>query len=275
MCIIISAKKGASMLPKEYFDESAYRNPDGFGIMYAEDGVIVIDKSLKASDIWDKYTEVYDRIHKVSGIVLHFRIGTSGGNNLDNCHPFYVTDDVAFCHNGILDIAPTPTKSDTVVFNENYLRPIASQMGSDILMTDSFNVIVSKVIGGNKLVFLNKDGELATANADKGITSGDYWFSNNGYKKYVYQTHPKKWSGKTPRKEPASLRCFVCLDRLAINDIMKITTTGGEIHMCKHCAPFIEDVLEAQEFGISYQQYEHLLTENDYSEDYEVLEMFD
>ena len=127
MCIAINCDKGAR-ITKEHFMNSWENNPDGFGMLWADQGKLLSWKTLTDPEkAYENYIRIADQVGDKSEMVLHFRIGTHGGKNMSNCHPFYVNENLAFVHNGMLDInIPEQHKghSDTWMFNESILKKL-------------------------------------------------------------------------------------------------------------------------------------------------------
>ncbi len=181
MCIIIVNKKGK--LPIGQLTESAINNPDSAGLMYADKGKLIIEKSMDCNEIILKYYKIRQVYAGI--IVLHFRISTDGGVNLENCHPYKVNENIGLCHNGIISQFSgwKSAKSDTRLFIDN----VISRFGSKTIMSDQFNTLVSMAIGSfNKIVLLNAEGTLQIINSEKGQYSKDKlnWYSNDTYKPF-------------------------------------------------------------------------------------------
>lgn len=184
MCIAIYQSAGCR-LPKEQMVQSWKSNPDGGGFAYFnENGDIIIEKDMELDGMMRKYERAIDRYAQTSPFAVHFRIATHGGVNIDNCHPFRVSEDTTLIHNGIIPVmfeSKSDPRSDTRVFVEDYLpRLPANWMDDDYLMD-----MVETFIGGSKLVILSRAGNLDAyiANESHGHWSSDekFWYSNHSY----------------------------------------------------------------------------------------------
>jgi len=186
MCIAILNTPNVTF-PKTLISTCWDNNGDGAGLIYTGGGSLYIHKELHSvHEFYNKYIDVRRRFPK-SKIVLHFRIGTSGGINLDNCHPFSVSKNLAFVHNGIISELNgiNPKKSDTNLFNEFVLQ----KLPSDFTANPALMSVIEKYIGSSKLVFLDKDNEATIVNEDLGVEDSKYpncWFSNSTYKPSQY-----------------------------------------------------------------------------------------
>lgn len=140
MCIIAICKSGVPFPTEDTIENMWYRNPDGAGIMYTDgSGKVVIDKGYMTLK---EFEARIDRLKQeidvtAESVVLHFRIGTAGGNTPENTHPFpiskkvemlqslYVRSDIGVAHNGIIHIdRPIKSISDTMEYirsNLSYL----------------------------------------------------------------------------------------------------------------------------------------------------------
>ena len=184
MCIALTQPKG-SRLTEEEIDSCWTGNPDGGGFAYALDGkVIIVKETFDLPTFTRLYNERVDAHGKDSEFIVHFRWGTQGGTADRNTHPFQVNEELAFCHNGILRMPNHATLSDTVLYNKRVLSkmPIGFQ-NYDAIM----EMIGSSIGGGNKLCFLDKNGETYVVNEKQGHWREDgFWFSNSGYRTYKY-----------------------------------------------------------------------------------------
>lgn len=127
MCIILSCKPG--VLPSYDMIETCFdNNPDGAGFM-TSDGVCV--HGYKGfNDPVALYERVAALMDKKQPLVLHFRIGTSGGLGADVTHPYPVTRNLkklhalkwtapyGIAHNGVLPYGSDDARhiSDTIAF---------------------------------------------------------------------------------------------------------------------------------------------------------------
>ena len=186
MCIAILNTPNVTF-PKSLISNCWDNNSDGAGLIYANAGTLYTFKELDSVDkFYNHYIDVRRRYPK-SKIVLHFRIGTSGGINLDNCHPFSVDKNLAFVHNGIIAELNGihPKKSDTNLFNERILQklPVSFENNGAIMS------LIEEYIGSSKLVFLNAKNEAVIVNEGLGKEDEKYpncWFSNTTYKPSLY-----------------------------------------------------------------------------------------
>lgn len=157
MCIIAHSPKNTPIPSAERRAEMFRRNPDGAGFMFAYDGHVHAEKGfMTLSAMEDRLAEVQKTIDLTAlPVVLHYRIGTHGGNTPGNTHPFPITKDrkalkklvfdapFAVAHNGIIHcVRPLKGYSDTqeyIVrrlshikppFDGGIIRQIANETGS-------------------------------------------------------------------------------------------------------------------------------------------------
>lgn len=183
MCIAIYKPQGIEIF-KETLQHCFTANDDGAGFAYIEDKKIVIDKGYFVFD--DFYTAYLP--HKNKQCIIHFRIKTHGGISVENCHPFSITEDLAFIHNGIISKQGSFSESDTKAFSEAILIPLVTKWGKDIIKTPQIQTLLGAYIGGSKLAFLDaENGTFTLCNEKFGVWDSDVWFSNLSYKA------PKIW----------------------------------------------------------------------------------
>lgn len=184
MCIIVYKPAGEE-LTKAVLKECWRNNPDGGGIMFTDGKKIHVLKTMGFRDYWKKYrTHVHE---KGIDAVLHFRIGTSGTRNIFNVHPFSVSRNMAFCHNGILTSVNIPNKSkknDTQIFNDVILKGLPK----GFLRNASLMALIEEYIGTDKLVFMELNGTVTIVNEYYGKWDKGVWYSNDSYEvsRYSY-----------------------------------------------------------------------------------------
>ena len=127
MCIILSCKPG--VVPSYEMIETCFdNNPDGSGFMTSNGVCVHGYKGIM--DPVDLYNRVSALAGKKQPLVLHFRIGTSGGLGGDVTHPYPVTRSLkklhalkwtapyGIAHNGVLPYGSDDKRhiSDTIAF---------------------------------------------------------------------------------------------------------------------------------------------------------------
>lgn len=192
MCVIAIQPRG-NRISRQELKNCWDNNSHGAGLMYSDNGKIIVNKEMSSFDKFMTYVEEASK-HD-SAVVIHFRIATSGGINDYNCHPFRVHKNLYFCHNGILDIdVPVGSKeNDTQIFNNNLMKPLPYNFYKNNAI---MNVLEYTIGSGNKFVFLDDKGDYYILNEQAGEWSENgAWFSNTSYKreKVVY-SKPYKYS---------------------------------------------------------------------------------
>lgn len=184
MCIAI-LNDGKKLSYNELYN-SYENNNQGCGLLYAAEGKLRTFKTFDFSQLYSEYNRVYETTD--SPILLHFRIATSGKHNTENLHPFLVSENIGFVHNGVFSGIGDKFHSDTYYFCE-YLKEFSGKM---LLDFNSFLYeLLESYCGENwsKLIFLNNLGEYRIVNESAGTWENGNWFSNNSHKKindYVF-----------------------------------------------------------------------------------------
>ena len=196
MCIIIYKPEGISLFP-ETIENAFENNPDGAGFAYVEDGKITIAKGyFSVEDFNAAYAP-----HEKKQALLHFRIKTHGEIHEENCHPFNVSPNLVFAHNGVFHKMPyDKVKSDTVLFNELILQNIVRIYGKRIVFDKHMIPIFNEYSSFSKYVFMDNAGRVSIINEKDGQWNSKCWFSNDSFRKrqkyqsYVTppETHHKK-----------------------------------------------------------------------------------
>lgn len=179
MCIAVAKPKGFAVT-KKILQNCFDNNPDGAGFCVEIDGNLVVNKGYFTFE--DFYTAYQP--YENEKALIHFRIRTHGDLNKENCHPFFVSDDIAMIHNGIIyNVSAKGTESDTIVFNNMHLRPIVSKYGQDALTSSALKPIIEHFIGGSKLaLFVKGQEDFVFFNEHLGNYSKEgIWFSNSSW----------------------------------------------------------------------------------------------
>lgn len=208
MCIIIF-KEADKSVKKEWLDNSAKSNPDGFGMSYIDDetGLLKIYKSMS-------YKKFYKTFRKAeinnpdSSFVLHFRKNTVGTTTVDNCHPFIVNDDIVMFHNGTIkpaipDAKSGDKRSDSRIFAEDTLAGLPDGWMDNDAICD----LIEEYVSGSKLALMHSDGTVLLINEEAGHWYEGVWMSNYSYypnTRSIQKTKPLTWDANlkdttTPR----------------------------------------------------------------------------
>jgi hypothetical protein len=134
------------------------QNPDGAGFAWREDdGTVSYSRGFfDFRQFWKAYRE-----HDNKDMLIHLRFATHGSKCLENCHPFVVADNVVMAHNGILAefTGDKAGRSDSRVFAEDVLIPAIDAAGGwEALMTPAVRLLLERMIGYDKVVFLTSTG---------------------------------------------------------------------------------------------------------------------
>ena len=190
MCLLIYASPGATPT-KKALRTAGSNNPDGFGWAFAVGHRIVRHRSMDLEETIESFHAMRAE-HPKAHAMFHLRITTHGGTNLDNCHPFMVTDDIVLGHNGMLPIDEVDGKSDTRQFAEEWLPELGIKAMLDV--PENFAEL-EKFARGSKLCVMSVNPELDKpvylVNESDGHWDKGVWYSNNSYKyervrSYVY-----------------------------------------------------------------------------------------
>lgn len=188
MCIIASIPKNTGTITKDTLETMTNNNSHGFGVSYINNNNnIVTFKTMDDKEFVSKVMQIQKDWSKTSDILIHARIATSGKTNKANCHPFQVSKDTVFAHNGVLDcVEPTKNMSDTRVFNESVLK----NLKPNFLNHDGIVEFLETIIGSDKMVFLTTNpaykSNTIILNQEFGEEVNGIWFSNTSYKAKSY-----------------------------------------------------------------------------------------
>lgn len=176
MCVAVLKPKNIK-ISDETLKKCWDANKDGGGFMYSYNDKLIIRKELKS---FEKYIKLYRKHEKKinTDFVLHFRIATSGLIDLNNTHPHKVNEDTYLVHNGVIDRCSDANSktSDTMKFCK-----FISNLPSNFIHNKSMMELISGYIGTDKMIFLNKHGEIKIVNEKRGAWIDGCWFSNENW----------------------------------------------------------------------------------------------
>ena len=184
MCIAIY--KPENTFVKKAVLENCFKNhSDGAGFMVHDHEThrLIVKKGLMTfKAFWKAYSP-----YKSHRAIIHFRFSTHGETNAENTHPFQVSKNLAFVHNGVINIDTDSdkTKSDTWHFNESIIKPIIKEYPTAWRHKTIVELITHFLDKKSKLVFMDNDGNVVICNEELGTWEDGSWFSNDTYKKEI------------------------------------------------------------------------------------------
>jgi hypothetical protein len=194
MCLLFTRTAGVSAnLSDAWLKDFYSHNKDGFGVMYAKDGGLHVDKGIGSVDDWIKFYREYEGLTAA----FHLRMRTHGNIDLTNCHPYEVYGNGAempiyMMHNGVLSHgnAKDTSKSDTWHFIRDYIIPLSAKDPA-VMFTPEMQAVLGKFIGNNRFAFMNHLGQLQIVNKNQGVEWQGMWLSNT-YAWDYYGAFPEK-----------------------------------------------------------------------------------
>ena len=199
MCTLIVNPMKAEPVSLEYFLNLWDNNPDGAGFAYVRGNRVEIVKEMKsARALWQRYADV--RANTPHPIIIHFRIGTQGGVNLNNTHPFRVHEGLVFAHNGVITSAPyDKNASDTALL----VRDVLAKWPKDFITRKGYAEALRYIAGGsNKFAMLDANGRTLITNRHLFHEHKGSLYSNHGYQPATWcnpVTPSKGYYTNTPR----------------------------------------------------------------------------
>lgn len=196
MCIIAIVKSGVEMPSKEILQTCWRNNPDGAGYMFARNGKVEIRKGFMTfANFYTSLMSLSEKDQKELPFILHFRIGTSGGNVPQNTHPFPISKDVsllqskrkkcdiAVAHNGIISIKQKRKDiSDTMEYISTRLYKYFALPINPLEHSFLLDLIGEEI--DSKFAFLEGSGRITTIGTFN--ESNGVYYSNYGYETKTY-----------------------------------------------------------------------------------------
>lgn len=216
MCIIAHSPKGVALPSIKYRKNMFDHNDDGAGFAFVKDKVVHWEKGFMS---FAEFEEALERVSssidtKEVDFVMHFRIGTHGGNTPQNTHPFIVSRDyndmkrlngktreMVVFHNGIINsvnayngVSDTMTWiHDRLYFLYNYDKNcIKNPLITDMITLD---------INNSKLAFVSTRGVYRIGSWMEGDDGNFYSNSTYSYpavtysNKYLYTPSTYSYTG--------------------------------------------------------------------------------
>lgn len=224
MCVAIYKPAGRHVSRKDLAACFA-RNPDGAGFMYQskkEDGTpyVHVEKGFfDFKTFFDAYKDHVFGKAADKAIAIHFRIGTSGLKDVNNCHPHILADDFAFIHNGILSSYAKAKSdfSDTHHFMNEVLKPFYDRLGMNFLDVGEMPTLLCEHMGvTNKMVMMPANGTVWIMHKRMGVERNNIWFSNTNWdvgastQSYNYGNYNGgKWSARGRELLSATHGCWI------------------------------------------------------------------
>lgn len=167
MCMIIFRPSGHE-LSLETVEKCAKENPDGWGIMLAQNGNVEVYQGMHRANL----LALYEGLPHDAPMAIHTRWRTHGAKDVQNLHPFPVLTreedgrDLYVMHNGVFHIEETcPEMSDTWHWVNGICRPLLKRC-PDALEDDVLFTLLEKSADGSRLLFLDGDGKFTYMNED-------------------------------------------------------------------------------------------------------------
>lgn len=176
MCLII-VKPPKKIITRKTLKEAFHNYPDGFGFMTAfGDKLFIYKATNNFRQLYQQFRQIESQ-HPENSFVFHFRQATAGLIDVENTHPFFVNDNLGFCHNGIISISrPDVKRSDTVSFVENILKKMPTDFLKQQGITWLLDTFCTETF--NKLVFMDNFGKVEIFGEKEGEWKEGLWFSN-------------------------------------------------------------------------------------------------
>lgn len=192
MCVIISAPAGA-ILTKDLLTRESGVNPDGWGLMWPENGKLMVKKGL---DMEVGVEEAFKLPTDVNRLI-HFRIATNGAIAPENCHPFQFGKGLGLMHNGIIPkFSHDKDISDTKLFASHLGAWLAKKR---VGLSDSALVdFIKKIDSSSRFALMNEAGEFTLVG--DWVNEGEFKLSN-GSGRYRSYTGGYSWSSMSDDRD--------------------------------------------------------------------------
>lgn len=179
MCVIVVKQRGSDFCPKETIRQCFDANPHGFAFAWNEGGALRVFKTVDKEEAMNRYKELSTTLDPAeTAMIVHARWKTHGSVDVKNCHCF-VHGDVAFAHNGVLDIESKNDMTDSEIFFRELFAPVMDQLGMDFALKMA-RMFIGRT--NNKFALIDKDGHLWFTSGAQGFTKKKF----DGYRGVIY-----------------------------------------------------------------------------------------
>lgn len=197
MCVICCKPSGVAYPSEEIIRKMWYANDDGAGMCYMKNGKVFIHKGyMNVEDYIKAIDELQIKYGEKLPLIMHFRIGTAGGNVAKNTHPFPVCNNykemeklnnvcnLAVAHNGCIPIDNDVNVSDTMTYIKDYMS-FYQKLDNEFYRKKLYQKNMLNQTN-SKLAFLNSSGDIVTigqfTELDGCLYSNTYWqYRGNRY----------------------------------------------------------------------------------------------
>lgn len=205
MCIIAFKKKGLPVWDDATVTEMFSRNPDGAGLMWVEKKENDVHPWVYIKKGFMTLPPLLDFLHQRDWadipLVLHCRIGTSGGKTPLNCHPYPLYEQnftegkchAAMAHNGVFR-RYTPDHDAGINDTQVFIHEVVEALPNNLLDDKRLMDIIEALSEGSRLCFMREDGKVSLTG--NWVKDGGYYYSNTSYKPYDYRAWEQPYSYK-------------------------------------------------------------------------------
>ncbi len=245
MCIAILKPKGMK-LKLDDLEECWENNPHGAGLMFADNGKLVVRKGWMKWRNFQRAWMKHDLTDKT--VVLHFRISTGGNIDQANCHPHLINADIGVVHNGIFSAKNIPIIDDNYSDTCHFVRTLRDLGDLDFLGDAEVREWIRRVSVGSKLIFMRSDGSYEIVNSGAGEWNNGSWFSNTTYKyPMFYQSSYEEWDrspvtgkwGTETQGAIEEIKCSLC-------DFPIYLSTERACDICEACVTAMYNDIRAE-----------------------------
>jgi hypothetical protein len=264
MCLLVTQSKTSPILSDEWLEDFYDYNSDGVGVMFANNGDIVVKKIIPKTA--KDFIQFYRSDIQGRDCAFHLRMRTHGAIDLINCHPYEVLNraehgiDLWLMHNGILSTGNKANEklSDTWHYINDYLKPMLSG-NPDFAFHPAFKALIADHIGGsNKFVLMDNEGRQVVINEDAGVYWGGLWLSNTYAWSATKSAGKHKVNAKKAKKQVKEMPELKPVYKGYSSNLWDYDV--GSYGVYKKPDQNIEDVIEQNLDDLEYMGFSHGIT---------------
>ena len=201
MCVIVYKPKGINIPDKDILHNCYINNNDGVGYTFTDRKNVVVKKGYKDFELFYKDLLKDYKKHnlKEHNLIMHFRIGTSGGLTKEKTQPFKITNNVkelnklyiknkktSIVHNGVFsNYTYNSNLSDTQNYIKDFLQPLL------VSGIRNKTELIKDTLSYSKIAMLNNKDNVSLYG--EYILDNGIYYSNNSYNNYYTKDNIKKY----------------------------------------------------------------------------------
>lgn len=241
MCIIVHIPTNQPP-PSETILKGCYqKNPDYCGFMWAENEKVSVRRFRKFEEFYRTFLEEHRRVGGESPMTIHFRLASAGSVSMDNAHPFKVSDQLAFVHNGTINKAemdkeyPNVHMSDTHKLNKFIMK----HLPPDFQDHPELMALLASFTSPSRLLIMRGDKKVSIIGDN---VYGANWKNGCWYSCAIPTYVPPKEI--VVAAKPPATKHSLCDSCNVFTKVSAVSYEGVSVYLCNDCNDDYHEFME-------------------------------